>query len=148
MPYYVETENRYNLMLSAATGFVFFSGWWIYIDILANHFQECIENTPSLWPGLIGSFMILAVNCTPYRDSRESNLYDVGYCSPTCAIIVLFTSFIISFGTCIWGFFIAIQNFILDKHLIWPAVAIMIQNVCIILSNLGLKFSKQIKYVY
>lgn len=139
--------DRRNSIAAAVAGFLFFTGWWIIIDVAADtSLQKDFENSYYTCGvlGTIALFMINAVSNGQLRGDAFTN----GCMGPRGARMWLFIGFVLGFGSVIAAGWILFQGYVIsnathgpDAHK-WPGVAVFLQNFFIFGSSLVYKFGR------
>lgn len=133
-----------NIFIAVSTGILFFTGWWIFVDIAATNVDFLRDNKSLFVPGICGTISMIIVNLIPFEKLTFSPLYEnTGLCPPIVRFAILFLALSVSFGMFIWSLYIAIETCFLDNEKIWPGIGILLQNLLILLSNLILKFYRE-----
>lgn len=136
------SRSTLNYYCSMIGGVLFFTGWWILIDVSASYPTVVHLNKVYYLPGLFATASLLVVNMFPIDVMHDSYYYsERPCCGPLQIKICLFLGLTIAFGSLIGACFILINDFILgpEKHA-WPGVGIFLQNLCIFSSNMVIKF--------
>lgn len=134
---------KLNSLLSCISGTLFFTGWWLMIDVNSNY-NDVIYNSKIYYlPGIAATISLIIINYIPNDLTNGSYFYsDVISCHPFYAVILLFLGFTIGFGSLIGATYILINDFLLKPEIYqWPGIGIFLQNVLIFASGMIMKFS-------
>lgn len=119
-----------NIFVAGTTGILFFSGWWIFIDVVATNVEFLQENKSLFAPGICGTCSMIIVNLIPFQKVPFIQFYEsTGLCPPIVRLAVLFMAFSVSFGMFTWSLYIAIETCFLDHQKIWAGIGLL---VCLI----------------
>ncbi|CAD7080795.1 unnamed protein product [Hermetia illucens] len=130
-------ENSRNKISAIVAGLLFFAGWWFLIDTLACY--PGALNAGQIIVGVVGTISFFMVNTV-----KNSHLSEDNFGSRThLAKIWLLIGFMLGFSAIIASVWIMVADFTSkDKVETWPGVAILLQNVLILISNLIYRFGR------
>jgi len=134
---WLTAENAKNKISSIVAGFLFFTAWWVLIDLLAVTPKNQI-NTGQAFIGVFGTLSFIMVNSV-----RKSHIND----NPSVnrgriAMLWLLVGFILGFASVIASAWVMIDDTTKKRENIWPGIAILIQNVLILIATLVYKFGR------
>lgn len=140
---WLEASERRNLISSVVAGFLFFTGWWIIIDAAVCYPDSTDMNHAYHVCGVMGTLSMIMIN-TVTNGQVRGDAYTTGCLGSTGARIWLFVGFIFGFGSLIAGCWILFAAYALvpDAPVVWPGVAIFLQNSFIFLGSLVYKFGR------
>jgi len=145
----MEAEKRNNIAAGIA-GILFFTGWWIIIDVTASGLNRHEFNPAYHLCGLCGTIALFIVNSVSKAQLRGDGLEIDGYLyiCPIASLLWLFLGFLMAFACCIASFWILIGGYLNHDsiHNKWPGVAILLQNLLIFASSLVFKFGRAEEY--
>lgn len=127
-------------------GILFFSGWWIMIDLNVVY-PELISNKKVYYvPGVFATVAMLIVNMVPLNILRNTYMTNDRW-RMLMATFLLFLGLVMAFGSLIGASYILIHDYLVNssEHL-WPGFAIFLQNFFIFASNLIIKFGTRNDY--
>lgn len=130
-----------NCMVAAASGILFFSAWWMMIDLHAT--SEVVVGRGRIYylPLVGGTLGLILISIIPTGLIKEDSYYEGKCMGRLAASILLFTGLVIVFGSFIGSLYILIHDFILEKKAEeWGGWSIFIQNACVLISSMFLKF--------
>lgn len=132
------TEKR-NVFASILAGILFFSGWWIIIDVAARYPAEDFHGAFYLL-GISGTVSFIIVNSISNSQLREDG-YDT--VNPRAAKGCLLLGFIFGFTALLGSVWILIGEYGSGKYKNpYPGVALLIQNLLIFFGSLTFKFGR------
>lgn len=138
----LELGERRNLIVSIASGILFFSGWWLIIDAAALYPDNDQFNHVYQIPGCVSTVAFFIVNSVSNGQIR-GDAYTTGCIGQTGARVFLFIGFLLAFGSLIaaswilFGFYV-VGSFQPD----WPGIAVFLQNAFIFFSSFLFKFGR------
>lgn len=136
------TNLQKNLIVSAVSSLLFFTGWWVIAD--ADVHEEMEKRQTYYAPGIVGTAAFFFTNVVPAHYFYDSFTYQQGCFTPGFARSYLFVWLMISFGCLIAAFYILVNDFILKPEVYqWPGYGIWLQNVLIFISSMVLRFAKK-----
>ncbi|KAF2896137.1 hypothetical protein ILUMI_10050 [Ignelater luminosus] len=123
-------------------GILFFTGWWLMIDVHATYATVISTNKVYYLPGMFATAAFIVVNIIPMGVIQESYYYsDRKCCGPLMAKASLFIGLLIAFGSLIASSYILVNDFLLQSDVyLWPGFGIFLQNLLIFSANMLLKF--------
>lgn len=131
---------KLNCAIVIIGGTLFFSGWWIMIDLNAVNPDLLNEKRVYHVPGVFATLSMLIVNIVPLNILRNAYMTDDKW-RVLVATLILFIGLVMTFGSLIGAAYILVHDYILDTDKnIWPGIAIFLQNFFIFGSNLLIKF--------
>ncbi|XP_014674486.1 PREDICTED: transmembrane protein 50B-like [Priapulus caudatus] len=141
---WLNLDDRRNAIASIFSGFLFFTGWWIIIDVAArypsgNDFMHAYHVCGVV--GTLAFFMINAVSNSAVRGDS----YTPGCLGQRGARVWLLIGFLLGFGAIIASAWILFASYVIyptpnvDQ---WPGVAVFLQNALIFISALLFKFGR------
>ncbi|KAK4884737.1 hypothetical protein RN001_001008 [Aquatica leii] len=142
------TEEGKNYFVCLLCGVLFFTGWWMMIDVLAVNSQVISATKIYHIPGLASTASFLIVNAISTR------YIEIYYCvyAPTCKNIalarsIMYIGLVLGFGSLFAATYILIHDFLLSAvESYTPGVFIFLQNFLIFSSNMILKFFYRTDY--
>jgi len=138
-------EDKRNSIAAAVAGALFFSGWWIIIDVAAqgpssNEFQGSYYVC-----GVFGTISLFMINSVSNGQLRGDSFTE-GCAGPRSARLWLFTGLVIGFASLIaagWILFAGYAVFDPSRHAgSLYGVAVFLQNLFIFGSSLVYKFGR------
>lgn len=135
-------RSKVNLLVAAACGWFFSTGWWCMIDVVSTYGDVVAENKVYCLPGVFATISMFLVNIVPTAVIKESYYYGNGRnCAPSVALLSLFVGLMVAFGSMIGATYILINDFLLrPKEQQWPGAGIFLQNLFIFFANMLFKF--------
>ncbi|XP_017480593.1 PREDICTED: transmembrane protein 50A [Rhagoletis zephyria] len=133
------SETARNKNSSLIAGFLFFSGWWVLIDAMSVDNQHQIT-TGHVFIGVFGTISFFMVNTVKNSHISEENTSESG---AQIAKIWLLIGFVMGFASIVAAVWVMIDDFINNtKKDNWPGVALLMQNVLILIGSLVYKFGR------
>lgn len=136
----LDISEKRNIIASIIAGLLFFSGWWIIIDVGARYKAEEFHGALYIL-GMFGTLSFVIVNSI-----SNSQLRDEGYdtVNPRAAKACLLIGFILGFSALTGSVWILISEYGSGKENmpVYPGVALLIQNILIFLGSLTFKFGR------
>jgi len=135
------TEKR-NAVASVIAGVLFFSGWWIIIDIAARYPSMEDFHHAYYVCGVMGTLALFMINAVSNGQVR-GDTYTTGCMGQRGARAWLFFGFLLGFGALIAANWILFQVYVIPgapKQ--WPGVALFLQNAFIFFGGLVFKFGR------
>lgn len=127
-----------NKNASILSGFLFFSGWWFLIDAMAIDPKHQIT-TGQVFVGIFGTVSFFMVNTVKNSHINENS----DESGARIAKIWLLIGFVMGFASVIAAVWIMIDDFINnEKKDNWPGVALLMQNLLILVGSLVYKFGR------
>ncbi|CAG0882277.1 unnamed protein product [Cyprideis torosa] len=136
-----EPEKR-NTYASVAAGFLFFTGWWIIIDVAAYYPNQEEFNHSFHVCGVMGTLSLFMINAISNGQVR-GDTFTEGCLGTRGAQVWLLLGFAMGFGSLIASIWILFGDFVVPgKVPIWPGVALFFQNACIFMGSIIFKFGR------
>lgn len=137
---------KLNYFISMLAGFLFFGGWWMMIDVNVQY-QSLIEDKKIYhMPGIVATIMMIFVNAIPNDILNDTYYSSSSLCTPDIAKIFLLFTLMGCFGCLIGASFIFVNDFLLQsKADQWPGYGIFLQNLCIFISNVMMRFCRRVR---
>ncbi|XP_018801532.1 PREDICTED: transmembrane protein 50A [Bactrocera latifrons] len=133
------SETARNKNSALISGFLFFTGWWVLIDAMSVDSQKQIT-TGHVFIGVFGTISFFMVNTVKNSHISEENTSESG---ARIAKIYLLIGFVMGFASIIAAIWVMIDDFINNKKKDnWPGVALLMQNVFILIGSLVYKFGR------
>uniref|UniRef100_A0A182KAJ1 Transmembrane protein 50A n=1 Tax=Anopheles christyi TaxID=43041 RepID=A0A182KAJ1_9DIPT len=138
--YWFELLPRRTILATVVAALLFFSGWWIIIDI-ASVYPKTFSFSYYIC-GILGTISFIMVNAISNDMLHGAPAYSGGILSPTGIKVFLFAGFVLGFTSIIATIWIMIAEFTVndsqtDKY---PGYALLMHNVFIFLATLIYKF--------
>jgi hypothetical protein len=133
---FLEGERR-NSLASVIAGTLFFTGWWIIIDVAAAGYSSNDFAKPYYICGALGTVALVMINMISNGQLRGDS-YTEGCLGPTGSRLWLFVGFVIGFASLIASGWILFGDHA-DK---WPGTAVFLQNLFIFVAGLIYKFGR------
>jgi len=130
-------EDKRNSIAAAIAGALFFTGWWIIIDVAAQGPSSEQFQGSYYVCGVFGTISLFMINSVSNGQLRGDSFTD-GCAGPRSARLWLFTGLVIGFASLIaagWILFAGHSNS-------WYGVAVFLQNLFIFGSSLVYKFGR------
>ncbi|KAJ8686697.1 hypothetical protein QAD02_022491 [Eretmocerus hayati] len=132
--------DKRNALASMLAGILFFTGWWLVIDVSAIY-KDVMQPHYHVW-GIIGTISLLMVNSVTNAQIR-GEAYDGGFLGAQGARGWLFIGFVMGFAAVIASSWILFVDFLADgKKSSWPGVGLFLQNAFIFFGSLTYKFGR------
>ncbi|VEN41874.1 unnamed protein product [Callosobruchus maculatus] len=137
--------KTFNYIVCGVAGFLFFFGWWLMIDLNAQHRTTMRENTPYHLPGVFASIAMLLMNMIPTEYLYNSGVYTGGgCCTPFLCKLFLLVTLMASFGCLIGATYVMVNDFMLDpEQYQWPGYGVFFQTLCIFSSSVLCRFCRR-----
>ncbi|XP_059479939.1 transmembrane protein 50A isoform X2 [Neocloeon triangulifer] len=137
-----EGGDRKNAFASIASGILFFTGWWIIIDIAAAYPDSNVFNHAYHTCGVVGTISLFMINVVSNAQVR-GDAYTNGCMGPRGARVWLFIGFVLGFVSVFAACWILFADFIPDdKKSTYPGVGLFLQNIFIFIASLLFKFGR------
>ncbi|XP_074037227.1 transmembrane protein 50A [Leptinotarsa decemlineata] len=136
------TPLKFNAIISAVAGFLFFGGWWIIVDVNVQY-RNVLENAKVYHvPGILATFALIGVNFIP-SDALYDKYATPGVCNSLMARLFLMAFLMASFGCFIAASYVLINDFLMDQSQYqWTGWGIFLQNLFILIACLLMRFGK------
>ncbi|XP_055382723.1 transmembrane protein 50B [Condylostylus longicornis] len=134
---WITGENAKNKISSIVAGLLFFTGWWLLIDVLASTPKSEI-NTGQAFIGVFGTLSFIMVNSVRKSHINQNSSVSRG----RMAMLWLLVGFILGFASVIASVWVMIDDTTRKHGKVWPGVAILLQNVLILVATLIYKFGR------
>ncbi|XP_067646613.1 transmembrane protein 50A [Eurosta solidaginis] len=133
------SESSRNKNASLVAGFLFFAGWWVLIDAMSvDNLHEI--TTGHVFIGVFGTVAAAMVNVVKNSHISEENTSASG---AHLAKIWLLIGFVMGFASIIAAAWVMIDVFLNNNNKSsWFGVAILMQNLLILLGSLVFKFGR------
>ncbi|XP_073838888.1 transmembrane protein 50B [Musca autumnalis] len=133
------SETARNKNSSLIAGLLFFAGWWTLIDAMSVDPKHQIT-TGHVFIGVFGTISLFMVNTVKNSHISEDNTSESG---ARIAKIWLLIGFVMGFASIIAAIWVMIDDFINNpKKDSGLGVALLMQNLLILLANLTYKFGR------
>lgn len=130
-----------NIIVAIISGSIFMLAWWIFIDACVIYPTVMKDKPVAVAPGILSTIGLICVQLTPYKRSFYGYYIREHQCSLNTLRTILFIAFMLSFSALSWAMYIWIIHFLFNKEMPqWPGIAIFIQNLLILTSNMIYKF--------
>ncbi|XP_057303653.1 transmembrane protein 50B-like isoform X2 [Hydractinia symbiolongicarpus] len=134
-----DLSERRNQIASVLAGSLFFTGWWIIIDVAAN---DPLKNNVFHICGVASTVAVFMINAISNAQVRGET-FDGGCIGQTGARIWLLIGFLFAFGGLIGACWVLFGSYVAtDDPNTWPGVAVFLQNSLIFFSALVFKFGR------
>ncbi|KRZ02561.1 Transmembrane protein 50A [Trichinella zimbabwensis] len=137
-------HEKRNSLVAIFAGILFFSGWWIIIDVAAAYPSNTADGffhayyTCGVF-STISMFMLSSVSNSQVIGETISD----GILGTRGARLWLLLGFVIGFGSLIASIWILFSDFVVkDADHQWRGVGLFLQNLCIFASSLLYKFGR------
>ncbi|XP_015782119.1 transmembrane protein 50A [Tetranychus urticae] len=138
-------EKR-NAIASIAAGFLFFTGWWIIIDVNACFSSEDFNSAYHVC-GIFATISLFMINAVSNSQIRGES-YGTGFLGQRAARVWLFIGFVLGFSSIIAATWILFAVYVIpDKKVLHPGVGLFLQNVLIFSGSLVFKFGRVEDYL-
>lgn len=126
-----------NKNASILSGLLFFAGWWFLIDAMSVDPHQI--TTGQVFVGIFGTISFFMVNAVKNSHINENS----DESGARIAKIWLLIGFIMGFASVMAAVWIMIEDYINNKDKNnWPGVALLLQNVLILVGSLVYKFGR------
>lgn len=131
---------KINCIVVIVGGTLFFSGWWIMIDLMAVYPDVLHKKKVYCVPGVFATLAMLIVNIVPLNIIRNNYMTD-DKCRVLLATFILFLGLLMAFGSLIGASYILIHDYLLEENdILWPGFALFLQNFFVFIANFIIKF--------
>jgi len=138
---FLEGERR-NGLASIIAATLFFTGWWLIIDVAAANYGSDDFEKGYYVCGVLGTLALIMINMISNGQLR-GDAFTEGCIGPRGARMWLFIGFVIGFGSLIASGWILFAGYVIPKHENkWPGTAVFLQNLFIFISALVYKFGR------
>lgn len=135
----LDINEKRNVLASMVAGLLFFSGWWIIIDVAARYSSNDFNGAFYLL-GISGTVSFIIVNSISNSQLREDG-YDTA--NPRAAKGCLLLGFIFGFTALLGSVWILISEYGSGNYTkAYPGIALLIQNLLIFFGSLTFKFGR------
>ncbi|ESO09272.1 hypothetical protein HELRODRAFT_156430 [Helobdella robusta] len=135
-------KEKRNLISSIVAGALFSIGWWIVIDAACQYPDQENFHHACHTCGVISTIALFMINSVSNSLIRGENYTD-GCIGSTGARIWLFTGFVLGFAALIAASWILFGVYVVPgKAIVWPGVAIFLQNFFIFMGSMVFKFGR------
>jgi len=144
----IEWRDKRNAIAAILSGILFFSGWWIIIDVAATYPDDASSSSPTGFLhayytcgvlSTVSMFMINAVSNTQVRGEAMTE----GVLGTRGARLWLLLGFVVGFGSLIASVWILFGDFVVSgASSQWRGAALFLQNFLIFISSLVYKFGR------
>jgi len=132
----LEGERR-NFISSGIAGFLFFTGWWLIIDVMAKGPSSSDFPASYYVTGVMGTLALFMIN-TVSNGQLRGDAFTEGCMGPRGARLWLFVGFVVGFASLIASGWIVLGGYGVKSYL----VAVFLQNLFIFASGLVYKFGR------
>ncbi|XP_014255772.1 transmembrane protein 50A [Cimex lectularius] len=135
-----EGGDKRNALASFVSGTLFFTGWWLIIDANVTH-SDVFHGAYHIC-GVAGTISLFMINVVS-NSQTQNELYSGGCMGPRGARLWLFIGFVCGFAAVIascWIFFSDFAGHVTNPK--WIGVALLLQNVFILVGSLIFKFGR------
>ncbi|KAI1303146.1 Transmembrane protein 50A [Halotydeus destructor] len=141
-PEWLDFGEKRNAVASIISGSLFFTGWWIIVDVAAHYPENDVFNHAYHVCGVFGTVSLFMINAVSNGQVRGES-YTNGFLGQRGARIWLFVGFVLGFASMIASVWILFGDFIIQgKALLYPGLALFFQNLCIFMGSLLFKFGR------
>jgi len=139
---WLEFGEKRNAVASIVSGSLFFTGWWIIIDVAAHYPSSDLFDHAFHVCGVMGTLSLFMINAVSNGQVRGES-YTNGFLGQRGARIWLFIGFVLGFGAIIAAVWILFAAFVIPgKDQAYPGVGLFLQNVLIFAGSLIFKFGR------
>ncbi|CAG0886577.1 unnamed protein product [Darwinula stevensoni] len=139
---WLELTERRNTIASIVSSALFFSGWWIIIDVAARYPSTQDFNHAYHVCGVMGTLSLIMINAVSNGQVR-GDAYTTGCMGQRGARVWLFAGFVLGFGSIIAASWILFGAYVVPKRENqWPGVGLFLQNAFIFFGSLVYKFGR------
>ncbi|KAG9508767.1 Transmembrane protein 50A [Fragariocoptes setiger] len=135
---YMDMNEKRNIFAAMAAGVLFFTGWWIIIDVAARYGSEQFHWAYHLF-GVFGTVSFIIVNSISNSQLRDDSF---GASDPRAAKIWLLIGFILGFSALTGSIWVLISEFSASNVEKYPGIALLFQNILIFTGSLAFKFGR------
>lgn len=128
-----------NIRVSMITGTMFFTGWWIAIDVWSVYGKDLSGEKTYFIPGFVNTISFIVIRKIPTERLFDSTNYEGGVLG--CRLL-MFLALIIGFGSLISSIYILVEVIYYAVIHVYVGFAILIQNSLILSSSLLWKFGR------
>lgn len=132
----LEGERR-NMISSVIAGFLFFTGWWLIIDVAAQGPSSAEFPVSYYVCGVMGSLGLFMINSVSNGQLR-GDAFTEGCMGPRGARLWLFVGFVVGFASLIASGWIVLGGHGNNGY----QIAVFVQNLFIFASGLVYKFGR------
>ncbi|KDR23699.1 transmembrane protein 50A [Zootermopsis nevadensis] len=139
-----EGDDKRNAIASIVAGVLFFTGWWLIIDVQAAYPQAEQFNKAYHVCGVFGTISLFMINSVSNAQIR-GDAYSGGCFGSRGARFWLFGGFVMGFGAVIASCWILFDDYVAygeGKYSAWPGVGLFLQNAFIFVGSLVFKFGR------
>ncbi|XP_076325670.1 transmembrane protein 50A-like [Tachypleus tridentatus] len=141
-PEWLELGEKRNAVASIGAGTMFFTGWWIILDVAAGYPRMEDFHHAYHVCGVLGTISLFMINAVSNGQVRGDS-YTTGCMGQTGARAWLFLGFVLGFGSLIAASWILFGAYVIPmKEPQWPGVAVFLQNAFIFIGSLIFKFGR------
>lgn len=141
-PEWLDFSEKRNAIASIVAGTLFFTGWWIILDVAACYPEKKQFDHAYHVCGVIGTLSLFMINAVSNGQVR-GDAYTTGCLGQRGARVWLFIGFVFGFGSLIASCWILFGAYVIpNKDPQWPGVAVFLQNAFIFLGALVFKFGR------
>ncbi|XP_053203128.1 transmembrane protein 50A-like [Panonychus citri] len=145
-PEWLDLSEKRNAVSSIVAGVLFFTGWWIIIDINSYFSSEDFNNAYHLC-GIFATISLFMINAVSNGQVRGET-YNTGFLGQRAARVWLFIGFVLGFTPIIAATWILFAAYVIpNKRVIYPGIGLFLQNVLIFAGSLIFKFGRTEDYL-
>jgi len=141
-PEWLELGEKRNAVASIVSGTLFFTGWWIIIDVAAHYPTSDEFNHAYHVCGVMGTLSLFMINAVSNGQVRGES-YTTGFMGQRGARVWLFVGFVLGFGSIIAAVWILFGSYVIaNRNVIYPGIGLFLQNILIFAGSLIFKFGR------
>jgi len=138
----IDWSDKRNAVAAVTAGVLFFSGWWIIIDIASCYPSESEFPHAFYTCGVISTLSMFMINAVSNSQVRGDSMNE-GLLGSKGARVWLLFGFLIGFGSLIAACWIMFGVYVVpNKSIKWPGVALFLQNFFIFFGSIIYKFGR------
>ncbi|RWS27080.1 transmembrane protein 50A-like protein [Leptotrombidium deliense] len=139
-PEWLDLGEKRNAVASIISGTLFFTGWWVIIDVAA-HYPSSDEFDHAYH--VCGVFATISLINAVSNGQVRGESYTNGFFGQRAARIWLFIGFVLGFGSIIAAIWILFAAYVIpERKLIYPGIGLFLQNILIFAGSLIFKFGR------
>jgi len=140
----MEWRDKRNAVASILSGILFFSGWWIIIDVAAIYPSDTKDGFLHAYYtcGVLSTVSMFMINAVSNSQVRGEAMTE-GVLGTRGARLWLLLGFVVGFGSLIASIWILFGDFVVNQSANqWRGAALFLQNFLIFIASLVYKFGR------
>ncbi|XP_015781391.1 transmembrane protein 50A [Tetranychus urticae] len=140
-PEWLNLSEKRNAVASIIAGVLFFTGWWIIIDVNSLFGSEDFSLGYHVC-GIFATVSLFMINAVSNGQVRGES-YNTGFLGQKAARTWLFVGFVLGFSSIIAATWILFAAYVIpNKQVIYPGIGLFLQNILIFAGSLVFKFGR------